>query len=225
MIALARLPVARLFRTRRAALPLLGWSVAAFGATLIARHANASSVDRSLLGLFVPFVMPLVAYAIVVGALGGDGLVGASRPLVRFGASPRTSALVAGLVATLASALASSILAMLLVFAAHGPADPPIAHDALLTAYAASLGGAAHAAFFVLGSAIGARGGGRGVFIVINWLFGASPGWIAVAVPYAHARSLLGGAPAVTLSQPASAWALVAIIVVSLGLGALRVRR
>ncbi len=225
MIALARLPLARLLRTRRAALPLLGWCIAAFGATLLARHANASSVDRSLLGVFVPFVMPLVAYAIVGGALGGEGLVPASRPLVRFGANPHASALAAGLVATLASALACAIIATLLVFAAHNVADPPVGQDAALTAYAAALGAAAHAAFFVLGSAASARGGGRGVLLVLNWLFGASPGWISVAVPYAHARSLLGGVPAVTLTERASAWALVVIIVVSLGLSSLRVRR
>ena len=123
-LALARLPVARLFRTRRAALPLLGWCIASLGATLLARHANASSVDRALLGAFVPFVMPLVAYAIASAALGGEGVVSASRPLVRFGASPRASALVCGVVASLASALVCSALGALLVVAAHNAGRP-----------------------------------------------------------------------------------------------------
>ncbi len=225
MIALARLPAARLVRTRRAALPLLGWCIVAFGATLLTRNANASSVDRALLGAFVPFVMPLVAYAIASAALGGEGIVSASRPLVRFGASPRASALAAGLVASLASALACALIGALLVVAAHNAADPPLAHDVALTAYGSALGGAAHGAFFVLGSALGAHGGGRGAALVINWLFGASPGWASILVPYTHSRSLLGGAPAVTLTQPESAWALAAIIVVSLALASLRVRR
>lgn len=224
-LALARLPVARLFRTRRAALPLLGWCIASLGATLLARHANASSVDRALLGAFVPFVMPLVAYAIASAALGGEGVVSASRPLVRFGASPRASALVCGVVASLASALVCSALGALLVVTAHNAVDPPLTHDVLLTAYGSALGGAAHAAFFVLGSALGARGGGRGAALVVNWLFGASPGWASILVPYTHSRSLLGGAPAVSFSQPTSAWALAAIIVVSLSLASLRVRR
>ncbi|HEY2368297.1 MAG TPA: hypothetical protein VGH87_17990 [Polyangiaceae bacterium] len=225
MIALARLPIARLTRTRRAALPLLGWCIAAFGATLLARQQSASSADRSLLGLFVPFVMPLVTYAIASAALGGEGLVGATRPLVRFGASPQLTALAAGVVTTIASAVVCAIVGALLVVAAHNAGDPPIGHDAALTAYAAGLAGAAHGAFFVLGSIVGARGGGRGVALVVNWICGASPSFVSVFVPYAHARSLLGGAPAATLSQRESAWALVAIIVVSLALSSLRVRR
>ncbi len=225
MIALVHLPIARIFRTRRAALPLLGWCIVAFGATLLARRASASSVDRALLGAFAPFVMPLIAYALASAALGGEGVVSAARPLVRFGASPRASALAAGLVASLASAIVCGVVGSLLVVAAHNAVDPPIARDVALTAYASSLGGAAHAAFFVLGSAIGARGGGRAVALVLNWLFGASPGWISILVPYTHSRSLLGGAPAVTFSQPESAWALAAILVVSLALAAARVRR
>lgn len=225
MIALARLPLARLARTRRAALPLLGWCIAAFGATLLARQQNASSADRSLLGLFVPFVMPLVTYAIASAALGGEGLVGATRPLVRFGASPRLTALAAGVVTTIASAVACAIVGALLVVAAHNAVDPPIANDVAITAYAAGLGGAAHGAFFVLGSIVGVRGGGRGFALVANWLCGASTGFVSVLVPYAHTRSLLGGAPAATLSQRESAWSLVAIIIVSLALSSLRVRK
>lgn len=225
MIALARLPTARLVRTRRAALPLLGWCIVSFGATLLSRSAGSSSVDRALLGAFVPFVMPLVTYAIASAALGGEGVVAATRPLVRFGASPRASALVAGLVASAACAIVCGAIGALLALAAHNAADPPLVRDAMLAAYGASLGGAAHGAFFVLGSALGGRGGGRGVALVVNWLFGSSPGWASILVPYTHSRSLLGGAPAVTLTQPASAWALGVIVVVSLALAALRVRR
>jgi hypothetical protein len=225
VIALARLPLARLVRTRRAALPLLGWSVVAFGATLLARHGGGSSDDRALLGVFAPFVMPLVAYAIVSAALGGEGVSSAAAPLVRFGAAPRLCALAAAVVATAACALVCSAMAALLVLAAHNPADPPLARDAMLSAYGGALGGAAHGAFFVLGAAITARGGGRAVALVVNWLLGAAPGWAAVLVPYAHARSLLGGEPAVMLSERASAWSLGVIIVVCLGLTTLRVRR
>ena len=225
MIALMRLPFARVVRTRRAALPLLGWSVVAFGATVLARHAGTSSDDRALLGIYAPFVMPLVCYAIAGAALGGEGVVSAARPLVRFGASPRVAALAAGLVATAVAALVSSALAALLVVAAHNAADPPLARDAMLSAYAGALGGAAHAAFFVLGSAVGPRGSGRAVALVVNWIFGASAGWLSIFVPYTHSRALFGGPPAVTLSEPASAWALGAILVVSLGLAAVRVRR
>jgi hypothetical protein len=224
-LALARLPVARLVRSRGASLALVGWILFALAMTLLARHANASSVDGTLLGVYLPFVLPLVAYAMVGAAFGGVGIATAVRPLVRFGASPRASALVAGLVATLASAVGCALAAVVLVAAAHDALDPPLARDVALSAYAGALGGAAHGAFFVLGSAATARGGGRSVMLVVNWVFGASPGWISALVPYTHTRSLLGGLPAVTLSEQESAWALVVIIVVSLGLAALRVRR
>jgi len=225
MIALARLPLARLVRTRRAVLPLVGWSVVAFGATFVARHAHASSDDRALLGVLAPFVMPLVAYALVAAALGGEGVVAASRPLVRFGASPGWSALAAGAVATAASAIVCAVLAALLVVAAHNPVDPPLGRDALLSAYAGALGGAGTGAFFVLGSAVGPRGSGRAVALVVNWLFGASPGWLSIFVPYTHARNLLGGMPPVAVSERASAWALAIIVAASLAIASLRVRR
>lgn len=225
MTALARLPVMRLVRTRRAALPLLGWTAFALAWTLLARQRGAASADSALLGVYVPFVLPLVAYAVVSGALGGEGIVTATRPLSRFGASPRLAALTTGLVATLASAIACALLALILVVAAHNAADPPLAHDLALTTYATLLAGAAHGAFFVLGSTIGAHGGGRSAALIANWLIGASPAWISILVPYTHSRALLGGAPAVTLTEPASAWCLLAITCVSLAVSALRVRR
>lgn len=224
-LALARLPAARLVRTRGAAVALVGWTVLALGMTLLARHENTSSVDGVLLGVYLPFVLPLMTYAIVGAALGGSGITTAVRPLVRFGASPRASALATGLVAALGSAVACALTAAVLVAAAHNPLDPPLGQDLALTVYAAALGGAAHAAFFVLGSAIGTRGGGRSAMLVINWVCGASPSWISAFVPYTHTRSLLGGLPVVTLSENASAWSLAAIIAVGLGLSALRVRR
>jgi len=224
-LALARLPVARLVRTRRGVLALVWWILFGLGTTLIARRVHASSADRALLGVYVPFVLPLIAYAMVGAALGGEGLVAAVRPLARFGASPRASALAAGIIATATSAIACALIAVMLVVVAHNALDPPLGRDIALTAYAGGLAGAAHGAFFVLGSAVGARGGGRGAMLVVNWVLGASPAWISALVPYTHARSLLGGLPAVSLSETASAWALVAIIVVSLGLAALRVRR
>ncbi len=224
-LALARLPVARLVRTRRGAVALAWWVVFALGTTLIAKHANVGSVDGALLGVFVPFVLPLVAFAMVGAALGGEGIVAAVRPLARFGASPRASALSTGIVAVLASTISCAAVAVLLVVVAHNAVDPPLGRDIALSLYAGALAGAAHGAFFVLGSAMGARGGGRSALLVVNWVLGASPGWISALVPFAHSRSLLGGTPCVTLSESASAWCLGAIVVVSLTLASLRVRR
>jgi hypothetical protein len=224
-LALAQLPTTRLARTRRGYVALAWWTVFALGAMGIARHEHAESADLALLGVYLPFVLPLVAFAMVGAVLGGEGIAAAVRPLVRFGARPAAGALAAGLVASIASAVACAATGLLLVAMGHNAIDPPLGQDLALTAYVGALAGAAHGAFFVLGSAIGARGGGRGAALVANWLLGASPGWISALVPYAHARSLLGGSVVVALSERGSAWCLGAIIVVSLGLAALRVTR
>ncbi len=221
-LALARLPVARLVRTRRGVIAVAWWTVFALGAVLVARGEHAASADVALLSVYVPFVQPLIAFAIVGAVLGGEGLGPAIAPLTRFGASRFASALAAGLVATLASALVCTALAVALLASAHNAADPPLAHDLSLTAYVAALAGGAHGAFFVLGSAFGARGGGRGFALLVDWVLGTSPGWLSAIVPYAHARSLLGGAPVVTLAQRDSAWCLVAITAASLVLASLR---
>jgi hypothetical protein len=222
-LAVARLPFARLVRTRRGVIAFVWWTVFAVGTVLIARHESASSADLALLGVYLPFVLPLVAHAMVGAVLGGEGIVVAVQPLTRFGASPFGSAITTGVVATLACAVSCAATAVLLLASAHNALDPPLAQDLALTAYAGALAGGAHGAFFVLGSAVFARGGGRSALLLVNWLLGASPSWISALVPYSHSRSLLGGQPVVTLSEGASAWCLVAITVVSLALAASRV--
>jgi len=225
MLALARLPFARLVRTRRSLVPLLGWAVFAVVLTLVMRRAGSMSVDRALLDIFVPFVMPLVAFGVVSGALGGEGLALAAAPLARFGASGKRAALAASLVTCAAAALACMLVGVLLVFTAHGPSDAPLLRDVALTAYASALAGAAHGAFFVLGAALGPRGSGRSAALLVNWLFGAMRGYASLIVPYAHARSLLGGPPAATLSESASAWCLLVITAACVAFASLRVRR
>ena len=224
-LALARLPFARLVRTRRSVVPLIGWAAFAVGSTIAMRRLGSVSVDRALLSVFVPFVLPLVAYGAVSGALAGEGLVRAAEPLARFGISGKRAALAASLVACAGSALACAVVGVLMVVAAHGSADAPLGRDVALTAYASALAGAAHAAFFTLGAAFGARGGGRSAALLVNWFFGSARGYASLFVPYAHARSLLGGDPAVTLSERGSAWCLLAIGVVCVALASLRVRR
>ena len=225
MLALARLPLARLVFTRRSVVPLSGWALFAVTSTLGMRRLDSISVDRALLAVFVPFVMPLVAYGVVAGTLGGGGLVDAAAPLARLGASGKRAALAASLVACAGSAVASALVGVAMVLAAHGCADAPLARDVALTAYASALAGASHAAFITLGAAFGPRGTGRGAALLVNWLAGSAGGYASLVVPYAHARSLLGGAPAMALSERGSAWCLLVIGAVSVSLASLRVRR
>ena len=85
--------------------------------------------------------------------------------------------------------------------------------------------GAAYASFFTLGACIGAKGGGRGVFLFVNWVLGAGKGAAALLVPYGHVRSLLGGEPVLTLSQRGSTLGLAAVAGVALALASWRGRK
>jgi hypothetical protein len=115
-------------------------------------------------------------------------------------------------VAILATALASAVVAVGVAILAHGPGDPPLGRDALASAYAGSLGGAAYASWFSLGATFGKRGGGRAAFLVMDWLLGGVDG-LSLLLPRAHVRNLLGGAAPLDWSQRASAVALAVLAV------------
>jgi hypothetical protein len=97
--------------------------------------------------------------------------------------------------------------------------------DALASAYAAALGGAAYAAWFALGATLGRRGGGRTVLLVVDWVVGFGQGAMAIVPPRAHLRNLLGGAAPMGWSGHASAAALVMIALVCVVVALLRTRR
>ncbi len=86
------------------------------------------------------------------------------------------------------SAAACAVLGAAVAIVAHGSADPPVARDAVASAYAGALGGAAYASLFVLGSTFGRRGGGRTVALVADWLLGANATAVAFVTPRAHLR-------------------------------------
>ena len=216
--ALARLPIARLLRTPRAWLPMLGWTTLAVGATVITRNAGGASADRAVLAVFGPFVLPLLAYGIVAATFNGQRVGTAGAPLRAYGAGGGQVALTSAVVAMAMTALLGAILAPALVLLGHSPFDPPLAHDALTCAWIGALAGAAYASFFSLGACFGKKGGGRGVFLFVNWLLGAGKGASALFVPYGHVRSLLGGDPVLTLSQRGSAIALVGVAAAALAL-------
>src|SRR5262249_56247737 len=100
--------------------------------------------------------------------------------------------LVSVLFAMMASAVACSLLAVAVCLVAHGPWDPPLARDLPASFGVSFVGGAAYAAFFSTGSALG-RGAMRGVFLIIDWIVGAEAGFGALFTPRGHAMSLLGG--------------------------------
>jgi hypothetical protein len=223
--ALARPPIARLLRAPRALAGIGGWSVLAVAFALAARsRGSAHGADHALVGAYGALVLPLLVYAVVGAVLGGAArsLATSTAPVVAFGASPARAAAVTIGVAAAVSTLAGAALAALVSAIAHGEGDPPVVLDALASAYAGALGGGAYAAWFALGSAVGARGTGRTAMLVADWLLGAGSGVASLATPRGHTRNLLGGVPPMGWSGRASTIALVAI---ALGCAALAVWR
>jgi hypothetical protein len=212
--ALARVPLSRLLRTPRAWVMIGAWTVLAVGFAAAARSQGAAhGADHTLVGAFGALVVPLLCYAIAGGALGATSLSAAGAPAVAFGATPPRAAAVTVAVVVAASAAACAILGAAVAIVAHGSADPPLARDAITSAYAGALGGAAYASLFALGSTFGRRGGGRTVALVADWLLGANATVLALVTPRGHLRNLLGGAPPAALGERASAVALVLLVV------------
>lgn len=210
MSLLVRATLARLRRTRRGVLSILGWSLIALTGALIARIDGANGADRALRGTFGIVVLPLLSYGIVGAALGGRGLYASIRGFVALGSAPARAARATVLTSMVVSAIACGVVAALVCAVAHGPADPPLLRDLPASFGVAFLGGAAYAAYFGAGSAIGI-GAMRGVFLALDFVLGLPAGFGAVFTPRAHVTSLLGGRACFELSPRASSVVLVVL--------------
>jgi hypothetical protein len=213
--ALARVPIARLSRTPRSWLPIAAWTLLGIAMAAVARSGAApNGADHVLVGAFGALVVPLLAYAIVGGVIGGGSLRASIAPTVAFGAPPGRSAAVTVVFAAALAACVCAGLGALVAAVAHGVDDPPIARDALASAYAGALGGAGYAALFTFGASFGRRGGGRTVLLVADWLLGSNRTALALLTPRGHLRNLLGGAPPWGLGERGSGAALIGLAVV-----------
>lgn len=206
MIAEARVPLARITRSRKAWIPVVGWGVLAFVAAFVTR----SGADHVLRGTFGFVALPLLAYGVVAGVLGGAGLKASVRGLVLLGANGGRAAAAHIAISCIFSALLCGALGALVCFFAHRAGDPPLGADVVSTAGISAAGGAAYGAFFCAGSAIG-KGTMRGAFLAMDWLMGSSGGLAAVFVPRGHVNSLLGGGHVFDMSARASSVALVVV--------------
>ncbi len=222
-VALARVPLARLVRTPRSIAIVAVWSVVAIVAAIVSRKSTTGA-DHVMRGSFGYVVVPLVSFAIVGAALGGQGLKRAVRGVVALGAAPRRAAAAAVGVAIVVSAVACALLAILVCAIAHGQSDPPLASDLFASMWVSALGGAAYAAFFACGSAIG-KGTMRGGFLAVDWIIGAGSGVGSLVVPRGHVTALMGGSLAAELPARASSVALIALIVLYSGLAVALTRR
>jgi hypothetical protein len=223
--AIVRPTLARLGRPRPVLL-LAAWFALSIGFALAARAGGAAhGADHALVDAFGSLVLPLVAYSLVGILLGRRSLPAAIAPLVSFGASPRLAAGVTLAAATIACVAAGALLAPAVAVVAHGVGDPPLLGDAVVSAYAGALGGAAYATWFALGASLGRRGGGRAALLVLDWLLGAGRGVSAVVTPRAHLRSLLGGAAPLGWPERASAVVLLVLTAACAAGAVIRSRR
>jgi hypothetical protein len=213
--ALGRVPVARLVRTRRAWLAGGAWTTLAVILAIQARAGAASHpADRVLIDVYGALVLPLLAYTLVGATLGAPSMARSNAGVVAFGAPAARAAVATVTVAGIACASVGALLAAASALIAHGTGDPPLLRDAIVSAYAGGLGGAAYASFFSLGASLGKRGIGRVALLVADWLFGTGDGALALATPRAHLRNLLGGSPPMNAPERSSAVALVVLVLV-----------
>lgn len=180
------------------------------------RFELMGSATRTLQGGTFSLFIPLSTFAIASAILQQQRLDVAATPLARFGASRRQVAL--GLIASavLGATLLSASIAGLAALLAHDPWAPPLLHDFLSSTWIGALTGAAYATLFLFGSTFGARGGGRNVALIVDFMLGGSLGVVATLTPRAHALNLLGAPPPIeTMSQSASTALLLVMIAAS----------
>jgi hypothetical protein len=208
LIALSRVPLARLRRSPRAWLPVAAW--ASLGIVAAASTRLPNGADRTLRGTIAFAVVPLLSYGVVSACLGGKGLRAAIAGMVALGADRRASARATIAVSMLVAASISGVVAALAALLAHGVADAPVARDVPASFGVACLGGATYAAYFCAGSAI-RSGAARGVALVLDVVLGSPAGFGAIFVPRGHVTSLFGGPLAFDLSRRASSVFLVVL--------------
>ncbi len=216
-----RHPITRVTSARLRLLPALAWGALALLAAGVAR-SQPQAVSRALGGAFGGLALPLLALSCLVLVCPEGTLVEAGRPLLVLGATARRAALTMGLAVVGLAALGAGAVGALVVCVAHGPTDPPLAMDVATSASVAALGGAAYASYFTMGSALFGRHGGSALFVV-DFLLG-SMGVGALFTPRAHVRALFGGALAAHVTPRLSSVALVAMVLVFLGIAAWRSR-
>jgi len=184
-------------------------------AALLQRRVSPTrAADHTLTAAVFGLALPLLAHATLTQLSGGSRLEAVLVPVARHGGSRRLGA--AGLVLTAAAWLASlgGILAALAVLLTRGTADPKLVGDLLSSVWLGVLGGACYAAWFSLGSMVGASGGGRLLFLLLDWVLGSGSTALAAPWPRAHLRNLLGSEPVLHMPQWSALAAVLLLTVV-----------
>jgi hypothetical protein len=200
------------------ALVLVIAALAVFAAAELERRSNpATAPDDVLSGIAFGVALPLLAYLVSERVCDGQRLARSVDSVARYGTDRRRAVLGVLLISALATALGGACLVLSAVFGAHTLSDTSLAFDLRSSLSIALVSGFAYALYFGAASLLGKRGGGRKWALIADFACGSGASGFAVAWPRSHVRNLLGGSPALDLSQ-ASAWlALIAIGIACLG--------
>jgi hypothetical protein len=210
----------RLRRRRVALVGLLGLALALASAVIERRVTSVGAVDRALLSTF-RLVIPLVTLAIVTEVSSRARLSEAAWPAARFGASSRDVALGLIVGACAVSCGLAAVSAAAVVLVAASPSSPPVARDALLSAWIAAATAFAYVGWFAAGSTFQKNGRARLWPLIADFVLGGSLGFVGAILPRGNAVNLLGGPAPLGLSQAAS-MALLLIVGAALCLVAAR---
>lgn len=215
---------------RRAQNPLLivGVFFAAVVAVVVAlveRRLGPGAVDRTVTGITFGLALPLASLSIVHRTCGTHRLDHSFAELARHGADRRGLAF--GQIAAGISLCGGvgTVLGMVSVLAARGVHDPALLHDIWATATVGAWAGAAYACWFAAASSFGKRGGGRTLFLVLDWTLGSSSSALALLFPRGHILNLLGASPPLGLAAWMSSAILVALTFLVLALAISRIPR
>ena len=183
----------------------------------IIEHGSAAlgAADRAL-GAVTRLVLPLAVFGLTTKSVGRQRVHDSVWSLARFGSRRRDLAF--GLIAS--TALASMLVALACVMVAL-----PVAYggvgwvgDAVTSCWIACLAAVAYTAWFAAGATFGRFGGGRWIVLVADFVLGSTDGVLALPLPRAHLRNLIGGSAPLELAQSHSSAILVATTLVALAI-------
>jgi hypothetical protein len=209
-------------RLRGAALPLvfaLGVCLVYALAALERRSSGASSADTALEGPVFGLALPILAYLSSERVCDGQRLDRSVDSVARYGVDRRAAMLGVLLTSAATMALGSALLTVAALLGANASRAANFWADLRASVGIAICSGAVYALWFGAASLFGKRGGGRKWALILDFVLGAGSSALAAPWPRGHARNLLGGLPVLDMTQSGAWLALIAIGVVSVGLG------
>jgi len=188
-------------------------------------QGRMGAADRALTGGAFGIALPLLCYFLVGRVCASASLREAVAPLARHGMDRRALSLGLAVPPALLAAAFAAISSILVVLITRGWGDGKLLGDTLTSIWIGAVSGLAYVVAFVGASAYGRAGRGRSWLLAADFVLGAGDSFLAIPWPKAHVRNLLGGTPALELSQLGALLALLGMSFAFLWLGTLRNQR